>query len=156
MIFVGRPVQALLVLFSVNLTLSLLFFRQNRLTYSQQASDKKGREEPDIDEPVPFSKSKAAQYDSVSSQLKGTRTNKPVFEPWIVRISLASFLVYFLFLREENDWDENFDLSGKGTFPELELAMLKNKQKAALSGGPSFTNEDQLRLKELENECKSL
>lgn len=79
------------------------------------------------------------------------RSNKPKFEPLIVKISLFAFLLYFLVLREESDWDKNIAASLTDTVPDMELIMLRNKRKVSSESDP-FTEADLLRLKELEKE----
>lgn len=123
------------------------------MTYSNQPSSKKPDDTID-NEPVPFSSSKAAQFNSVEDTLNLGRSDKPAFEHHIVRLCVAVFLLYFCVLREENDWDEAIGGSLIDTVPDMELIMLRNKRNSATDTDP-FTDADRLRLEVLEKELSA-
>lgn len=67
---------------------------------------------PDLDKPVKFTTSKAAQWRAEFSRSgKETDDDMPDAQPFIVVFSVAIFLYYFMFFREESDIDELFDLN---------------------------------------------
>ncbi|XP_034243444.1 uncharacterized protein LOC117646530 [Thrips palmi] len=124
--------------------------RPQVVTYSNQQSSKKSDETID-EKPVPFTSSKAANFNSEDNTVNSGRTNKPEFEHIIVKLSIFAFLVYFCILREENDWDLNMSSSLIESVPDMELIMLRNKRKFASDSDP-FTETDRLRLEELEKQ----
>lgn len=61
--------------------------------------------ELDNSKPVKFSTSEAAKWKAVYSRKGDAEDDSPPSQPFIVSLSLAAFLLYFLVLRESNDID---------------------------------------------------
>ncbi|ESN99873.1 hypothetical protein HELRODRAFT_83777, partial [Helobdella robusta] len=70
-------------------------------------------------EPIKFSSSKAHSYSSFDTFLVKQKRSSPWYQPLIITFSVAIFLIYFGFLREENDWDEDLKLSLYDRIPGL-------------------------------------
>ena len=76
------------------------------------------------DRPLPFSSSKAKTWDPVGS-FQPPKRDRPWYEPICVLVALGAFLLHFLVLREENDWDEAVASPLYDRVPGLEAAQLK-------------------------------
>lgn len=148
------------ILFRTEYTLSSLsrtrqwfHTEQSKVLYSRQTPSK---EDIDLDKPVTFTSSKAASFNTEENERGMGRTNRPSTEPRVVQISLAVFLIYFLALREESDWDDELGLTLFERLPELEIVTLRNKRKmASAPGAEPFSEADRLRLEELEKELRN-
>lgn len=119
-------------------------------TFSTSTDRNKQSEEENLDKPVKFSTSPAAKWKAKTSRT-GERQPRLWYEPYVVSGSLAIFLLYFLFLREESDIDQEFSKSLYSRIEGLEeqqlrLALEFNKERG-LSGG-----EIEDRLKEIKEE----
>ncbi|RZF35235.1 hypothetical protein LSTR_LSTR009359 [Laodelphax striatellus] len=76
----------------------------------QSATDKikrneDGEEEEENNEPVKFTTSKAANW-RAEHTWRGTDEDIPPIQPMVVSLSVGALLVYFFYLREENDVDQ--------------------------------------------------
>ncbi|KAK3913161.1 Protein CCSMST1 [Frankliniella fusca] len=120
------------------------------LKYSKTTSSEQTGKDDDLDQPVQFSSSKASEPDDPHQHKY--RTNKPEYEHLIAQVSVATFLLYFCFLREENDWDVGLFDDIYSKVPDLELVVLRQKKKDGLATGLGLSPEEELRLKELEKE----
>ena len=80
----------------------------------------------DIDKPIKYSTSRVVTYKSVDSFTVPKR-DFPKYQPWIVLLSIAVFVIYFSMLREENDLDEEMGKSLYERIPGLEESHLKIK-----------------------------
>ncbi|RXG60815.1 hypothetical protein Avbf_03885 [Armadillidium vulgare] len=88
------------------------FFSQCR-SMSNRSKSTDATEEIDLNEPVKFSTSKAASWNSHRIYLTpiGLGENvRPTYELFFMTFSMGIFLLYFLALREENDIDIKIDL----------------------------------------------
>ncbi|XP_015111262.1 uncharacterized protein LOC107037295 [Diachasma alloeum] len=77
-------------------------------------------EDPDdeLNKPIVYSESPAATWAARHSFSGTNDDNTPWFQPPIVWLSFATFLVYFLCLREANDIDAIFDRELGDYFPD--------------------------------------
>lgn len=76
------------------------------------SSTQKGNEEEDLDKPIQYSTSKAATWKAEQSFSGREKEDiSPWYQPIVVCLSLAVFLIYFAILREENDVDEKLGMS---------------------------------------------
>lgn len=57
-----------------------------------------------LNEPIKFSQSEAYKWRAQESRM-GFKTEMPWFQPYVISLSLAIFLLYFCVFREENDVD---------------------------------------------------
>ncbi|GAB1608227.1 uncharacterized protein LOC115224194 [Argonauta hians] len=102
--------------------------------------------------PVKYSKSKAADWKSLDT-FKTPETNKLKYEPIVVSVSLAVLLIYFAFLREENDLDLEMDKTLFQRIPALEKVHIQMQIKKDKKEGMDCT-ELEKRLKVVEAEIK--
>ncbi|XP_059146041.1 uncharacterized protein LOC131933272 [Physella acuta] len=72
------------------------------------------------------------------------------YQSIIVSISLAVFMIYFLFLREENDLDKKLSVTLFERVPHLEETHLRHEIKKMREKGED-TSEAETRLKEVIN-----
>lgn len=108
-------------------------------------------EEIDLDAPVKFSTSRAATWKSrVTYSGRQTEVNqRPWYEPISVTVSVTIFLVYFCYLREENDVDTKFSKTLYDHISGLEEQQLKlSLEYNASTGGDTEAIKE--RLAELE------
>lgn len=82
----------------------------HRFKSTQKSSNE---EEIDLDAPIKFSTSRAATWKSRETYgSKQTElTQRPWYEPVVVTLSTAVFLLYFCYLREESNVDEKFSMT---------------------------------------------
>lgn len=119
-------------------------------TFSTSTESNKQPAEDELDKPVKFSTSPAAKWKAKTSRT-GVGQPRLWYEPYVVSVSLAAFLAYFLLLREESDIDEEFTKSLYSRIQGLEEQQLRvalefNKERG-LSGG-----EIENRLKEIKED----
>ncbi|KAH0546368.1 uncharacterized protein LOC123268245 isoform X1 [Cotesia glomerata] len=100
-------------------------------TQSTQIKNKKrddGDDDDDDDKskPIPYSTSPAAEWLAQFSQ-QGGRRDEPWYQPYIVLVSSFTFFVYFVYLREANDYDELLDRELGDHFPDLKEADIRRK-----------------------------
>jgi len=101
------------------------------------------------EQPLPFSKSKAASW-SAKSSFSGRQKidEEPWYQPFVISFSFAAILLWFCVLREENDLDRELDktlydrVAGMEE-KQLELSLIHN-QSQGLS-----TKEIRERLNEI-------
>lgn len=74
----------------------------------------------DSDQPVTYSTSKAAAWKAEQSFRSPNYDKVPDAQRWSVLASLTAFLLYFLVLREENDFDQYLARPLTETVPDLE------------------------------------
>lgn len=74
----------------------------------------------DDDKPVAYSTSKAATWKAEQSFRSPNYDKIPEAQRWSVLASLSAFLLYFLVLREENDFDEYLARPLTETVPDIE------------------------------------
>ncbi len=91
-----------------------------------------------MDKPVKYSKSKASDWKSVDSFMPPIR-DVPWYQPPVVAGSVAIFLIYFLFLREENDLDTEIATSLYDRIPGLEEQQLRASIEYAIEKGEDPT-----------------
>ncbi|KYM98454.1 PREDICTED: uncharacterized protein LOC108777517 [Cyphomyrmex costatus] len=77
--------------------------RWDEVAYRNQS--KTLENEDDLDKPIKYSTSKASTM-RIEEYRDPDGDNVPWYQPYIVHMSLVSFLIYFCILREENDIDE--------------------------------------------------
>lgn len=85
------------------------------------------KEEANNPHPEKFSQSAAAKWKSFDtfSLPKAQNESRPRAEPFVVAVSVGIFLLYFLWLREENDLDLELDKPLYKRIPALEQAQIK-------------------------------
>lgn len=74
----------------------------------------------DSDQPITYSTSKAAAWKAEQSFRSPNYDKVPEAQRWSVLASLSAFLLYFLVLREENDFDQYLARPLTETVPDLE------------------------------------
>lgn len=94
--------------------------RQNASTSSANITKEEGSEEEDP--PVIFTKSKA--FKAKPTFVNPNYENRPPFQNTSIFISLSSLMIYFFYLREENDMDELLGESLYNRIDGLEKANL--------------------------------
>ena len=77
----------------------------------------------DVNKPIQFTTSKAHDWQAIDTFTVPDR-DRPPYQPYVITISVAIFLLYFLVLREENDLDEEMKLSLYERIPGLEEKQL--------------------------------
>jgi hypothetical protein len=102
----------------------------------------------DLDKPIKFTTSKAAEWKASSTHGGAVNPDMPWIQPYVVSFSTAIFLIYFLALREESDIDADMNVPLWQKVPGLERQQLEvvldyNKQ----HGHP--TREIEERLKQI-------
>lgn len=126
-----------------------MYFRLWRPT-STFSTRKTEQDEEDLNKPIQYSSSPAAKW-----KAKVSRTGDPYprlwYEPYVIMVSMAVFMVYFTILREESDIDEELSRSLYSRIEGLEeqqlrIALEYNKEQG------SGTDDIVKRLKELEKE----
>lgn len=80
---------------------------------------------------------------------RGPETNIPWFQPYIVSLSTAVFLIYFCILREENDLDVKIGNPLYVAAPQLEKSTILVAYKYNKENGLDTTDLE-VRLKEIE------
>jgi len=106
-----------------------------------------GSSEPAIDDgPVRYSTSKAHAHSPFDTFL--TRRRAPFYQPIIVTVSITTFLIYFLLLREENDVDEELERSLYDKVPGLKEKTILAEILEAREHGRD-TTQLELQLKQL-------
>ncbi|KAG8038853.1 hypothetical protein G9C98_003160 [Cotesia typhae] len=98
-------------------------------TQSTQIKIKKRDDDDDDDDrskPIQYSTSPAAEWLVEFSQ-QGGRRKEPWYQPWSVLISTFTFFVYFVYLREANDYDELLERELGDHFPDLKEADIRRK-----------------------------
>ncbi|KAL1494140.1 hypothetical protein ABEB36_009786 [Hypothenemus hampei] len=105
------------------------------------------------DIPVKFSASKAKTYKAKYSR-QGTEDERLWYEPPVLLVSLAIFLLYFCVFREENDIDRELDRSLYSRIDGLEEAQLRMSLKYNLENGLDTTDIVK-RLQEIDREKQS-
>ncbi|XP_057319450.1 uncharacterized protein LOC130663906 [Microplitis mediator] len=100
-------------------------------TQNTQASKNKNKKDDDdddeIDQPIQYSTSPAAEWQARYSQQGANRDNWPWYQPHIIAASTFTFLIYFVYLREANDIDEIFEKELGDHFPELREADIARR-----------------------------
>lgn len=92
-----------------------LWIRFQRRSVTGEAGSSK-----DDDKPVTYSTSKAAAWKAEQSFRSPNYDKIPEAQRWSVLASLTAFLLYFLVLREENDFDEYLARPLTETVPDIE------------------------------------
>ena len=80
----------------------------------------------DLNTPIKYTSSRAHEHDPYETFLSRNK-DRPWYQPYVVIASTSAFLLYFLFLREENDLDEELKKSLYEIIPGLEEEDLKAK-----------------------------
>ncbi|XP_045138888.1 uncharacterized protein LOC123520567 isoform X2 [Portunus trituberculatus] len=128
--------------------------RQLALASYRYKSTKASEEEIDLDEPLKFSTSRAATWkarDTYGSMV--TEDKMPWYQPYVVALSLSTFLLYFCVLREENDVDTSLRMSLYDRIEGLEEKQLELTLEEYIQSGKD-TAPVRERLKEI-RESKS-
>merc|ERR1711915_657539 len=71
----------------------------------RQFASKKVAEQEDPNEPIKFSTSRAAKWSAEDYYRPPEKDDTPWIQPPVVSLSVAVFLIYFCFLREESGVD---------------------------------------------------
>lgn len=102
----------------------------------------------DLNKPLPYIGSPAERYRGEDTRRGSRDYGWPWYQPYVVNISIATFLIYFCILREENDIDEKLSGSLYDHVPDMELFQLKQAYHYNLENHLSNEGIEQ-RLKEL-------
>ncbi|XP_063697959.1 uncharacterized protein LOC134828899 [Culicoides brevitarsis] len=111
-------------IFVRNLTRTRNFWPQARIaSFSRPfASKTPDKEDHDPDKPLEYLQSKAASWKAQdSTQYKNVA---PEIEMYSIIFSVAVFMIYFCYLREENDVDETISRPLFDSVPGLEVSSL--------------------------------
>uniref|UniRef100_A0A0L8FQQ5 Uncharacterized protein n=1 Tax=Octopus bimaculoides TaxID=37653 RepID=A0A0L8FQQ5_OCTBM len=105
-----------------------------------------------VTEPVKYSQSKAASWKSLDT-FKKPHSDRLKIEPFVVSFSISVLLIYFAFLREENDLDLEMDKTLYQRIPALEKTQLQMQIQQNKKQGIENAAL-QKRLQEVEAEIK--
>lgn len=83
-----------------------------------KTASKNDVDEEENNEPIKYSTSKAASH--LAAHTRFTPSDAPEYQPTVVALSLAVFMIYFCILREENDVDENLYRPLSETVPNFD------------------------------------
>ncbi|XP_054284500.1 uncharacterized protein LOC129001279 [Macrosteles quadrilineatus] len=111
-------------------------------------------EQPDRAKPVKFSTSEAANWRAAFTRRGTSHDDTPEAQTYIVCGSVAIFLAYFFFLREESDIDDRFDIFQDNLYERvdgLEEVNLRVQKERMLQAGLSVV-EIEKRLEVLREE----
>lgn len=106
-------------------------------------------DEDEKPKPVPYTTSKAFSYKT--AETFRTPNEGPPSQYYFVTISVALFLVYFIFLREENDLDEKLYTPWAGNEQILKTILLVQQKKTTDPEEVTKINE---RIAELDQAIK--
>lgn len=109
-------------------------------------------EAPNRDKPVKFTTSDAAGWRAEFTRSGNIYDDSPDVQPFIVSLSTGIFLWYFLWYREESDFDRKFDMTEFNLYDKvdgLEEVQLKLAREEKLKKGGDVREID-VRMKELE------
>ena len=96
------------------------------------------------DIPIKYSESKANVYDSVtsfSSKKRKKLWTAPSYQRPVLQVTFLVLVAYLCFIRETNDWDENFERKVYDSFPDMEEYDLNQKIKKRKKKGQDCTLE---------------
>lgn len=110
-------------------------------------STKKDESDPDLNRPINYLESPAAQWKAQWST-KGIKSERPWFETYIVLGCVTAFMLYFCVLREENDIDEHLKMPLYSNVPGMEESNLLTTYKFNKEHGKD-NREVEKRMKEL-------
>lgn len=79
----------------------------------------------DSKQPLPYFGSPAEKYKAEEGRLGYVERGWPWYQLYVINASIAIFLIYFIFLREENDIDEKLDREIQDLVVNMELDTLK-------------------------------
>jgi len=116
---------------------------------------KKSQDDGDLsDEPIKYSTSKAADWKAEYSFSGQTREDvSHPYQPLVIVSSLAVFLIYFGYLREENDIDEQLSTPLHHRIEGLEELQLKNAIEYYKNNDSSYdTKAMEERLREIRSQ----
>ncbi|XP_046361847.2 uncharacterized protein LOC124138962 [Haliotis rufescens] len=113
-------------------------------TCAQRASR---RHKTEGDEAIQFTGSKAASWNTQDS-FGPPRRDMPWYQPISISLSLAVFLTYFMFIREENDVDIELNKSLFERVPGLEEQQVKMAIKHGQERGMDTTDLE-MRMTEI-------
>ncbi|CAH1100047.1 unnamed protein product [Psylliodes chrysocephalus] len=111
------------------------------------------KDDPEDIGPIKFSASPASKYKARSTRT-GYYEPRLWYEPYVIMTSISVFLVYFMFLREENDIDEDLGRNLYSRIEGLEELQLRQSLEYNLAHGKESAAIVK-RLKEIEEEKKS-
>ena len=95
----------------------------------------------DDEKPIKFTTSPAAKWSSTQTFKNVTYEDRLWYQPYIVISSLAIFMIYFFYFREENDIDKKFN---KSLFEHFE-DMQKNNPEMILKPPPGIAVPDEFK-----------
>jgi hypothetical protein len=78
----------------------------------------------DLEEPIKFTMSKAAEWKAKNTRMGRVPDNEPPIQMYSILFSITIFLIYFCYLREENDIDQDLERSLFDHVPGLEEKQL--------------------------------
>lgn len=82
-------------------------------------------DEENLDKPIQFTTSAASKWTASDSLSGDAFPDSPWYQPHVVTLSVAVFLIYFFYLREESDIDEEIDKPLWDKVPSLERQQLQ-------------------------------
>lgn len=111
--------------------------RPSCIRYSNQK--KENAEEIDFEKPVKFSTSPAASWKAEASFTgRADADITPWYQPYVVSLSVAAFMIYFCILREESDIDHELDVPLFDRVQGLEEIQLVNIIRYYETNDPKF------------------
>jgi len=102
------------------------------------------------DQPVKFSTSKAKTWDSIDTFLSAKVRKRPKSQPFIVAISTLVFIIYFGFLRKENELDEYISRPLEELVPNVKEMTIRHQIHQYESMGLDTRSLKEALTKELE------
>lgn len=104
----------------VNLLVSFLYrYNVSQIKCNVRYKQSTTSEDDSNDQPIKYSTSKAASM-RINEYRDPYGDSIPWYQPYIVSLSLAVFLIYFCILREENDIDTMLDMDLETTLKRAE------------------------------------
>lgn len=125
--FTRRGIRAASQLVPRNSSSGKIYYRIASRNFSvthQCPAKTRSDQPPDDNVPIKFSTSKAASW-SMSNTIIAPKRDSPWYQPISIITSISVFLIYFLVLREENDFDLELNYSLFERLPHLEEPQLK-------------------------------
>lgn len=97
------------------------------VSIKQTTYTKKAQEAQDPNSPVKFSTSDAKKWDSMNTFAPEKGRRVPAAQPFIIVACLSIFLVYFIFIREENELDRKLMRPLEETVPNIKEFTLRKQ-----------------------------
>jgi hypothetical protein len=126
----------------------------NKLVFSKRCLTTAKPRNDTIDEPAKFSTSKAKSWDPVDTFIHKNTRSMPKIQPFVVVFSAITMLVYFVFIREENEIDTILSRTLEESVPNVKEMTLRTQIAKYENLGLDTRELKQALAKELEKKGK--